>query len=79
MSRMQSLYKEKQQLPSLAISSGDLQAFVDSKPRSQTCVQSRRGPELIDQIPPVAGRFHRIDESASLATFDTFLVKETSG
>lgn len=37
--------------------------------------QSRRWPKLIDHIPPVAGRFHRIDESASLATFDAFQVK----
>lgn len=28
--------------------------------------------KVIDQLPPVAGRFHRIDESASLATFDAF-------
>lgn len=47
-----------------------------------TCVTVRmsrprlRINKVIDQLPPVAGRFHRIDESASLATFDAFLERD---
>lgn len=32
--------------------------------------------KVVDELPAVAGRFHRIDECTSLATFDAFLERD---